>query len=125
MYPEQRLVKEAVGVHGTGMPGREVCTSKPSSTPRSLIGRLTREVTYRWRLLWEAPSAARAYEMNSKTKYAERQRLVEEYARGYLEGWHECYAACLDAVEESVSQKSEIWAAGDLLSGGDGPPKMN
>ena len=31
-----------------------------------------------------------------------RRTLADEYARGYLCGWRECFASCLEAVEEEI-----------------------
>lgn len=53
--------------------------------------------------------------MEREAAYAQQHLLAEEYSRGYLEGWQDCYAACLAAVEEEASRKSEIWTAGDML----------
>ncbi|MGH9560371.1 MAG: hypothetical protein ACRD3S_02855 [Terracidiphilus sp.] len=48
--------------------------------------------------------------------HRDRQRLAEEYARGYICGWRECYDACLEAVEEEISQAGEVWEIGELLT---------
>jgi hypothetical protein len=125
MYPEQNWSKEAVETEGFGVPYTEPRRRIFQMVPRRLVEGLVREISYRWRLLWKAPSVDRARKIDCEKQYAERQKLAEEYAKGYLEGWHECYAACLEAVEDSVSDKCEIWAAGDLLSVADTSPEMN
>jgi hypothetical protein len=87
--------------------------------------RFARALSYRWRLAIDAPPIERALEIEREKAYAEQHRLAEEYAQGYLEGWHECYAACLGAVEEEVSRTSDIWAAGELLARTGGSLKTN
>jgi hypothetical protein len=87
--------------------------------------RVAGEVTRRLRMALSAPSLECAQEIERQRALAQRQRLAEEYSQGYLAGWQECYSACLNAVEEELSQKCEIWAAGALLSGPDTAPKTN
>ncbi len=84
---------------------------------RSWCGRLALELTHRFRLALFAPTLRRSLSIERERAQAERERMAEEYARGYLDGWHECYAACLEAVEESASERRDIWAAGELLAG--------
>lgn len=43
-----------------------------------------------------------------------RQDLADEYARGYMQGWHECFETCLGVVEEELTSSS-AWGAGALL----------
>ena len=38
--------------------------------------------------------------------HRERERLAEEYARGYRAGWRECFQTCLSAVEEEIAR---VW----------------
>jgi len=45
------------------------------------------------------------------------QRLADEYARGYLAGWRECYRACLDVMEEEIARTDDVWEIGALLTG--------
>ncbi|HTZ74726.1 MAG TPA: hypothetical protein VMB47_12450 [Candidatus Aquilonibacter sp.] len=125
MCPKQSWPREVVESEGFHMRDVERRRSAVHTVSASFLGRLTREISYRWRILWGGPNAERTREIDRENRFAERQRLAEEYARGYLEGWHECYAACLEAVEESVSQNCDIWGVGDLLSGTNAPPKMN
>lgn len=46
----------------------------------------------------------------------ERQRLADEFARGYLKGWRECFQTCLSAIEDEISQNTEVWEAGTWLA---------
>lgn len=50
----------------------------------------------------------------------ERQRLAEEFARGYLIGWRECFQVCLNAIEDEIACGGEVWEAGRWLPGADG-----
>jgi hypothetical protein len=52
-----------------------------------------------------------------------RQRLAEEYSRGYLAGWRQCSDACVAAVEEELAVTREIWDFGNAL--GHGPREQN
>lgn len=36
--------------------------------------------------------------------YRERQMIAEEYAAGYLDGWQECFDACMEAIEEELAR---------------------
>ena len=59
----------------------------------------------------------RLHRTELREAYVERQRLADEFSEGYLSGWRECYAACLDAVETEMRTAEDIWAAGELLVG--------
>lgn len=76
---------------------------------------LVREIVNRCRLALFSPTFEKYLELQSKWKDQHQQRMAEEYAKGYLDGWHECYAACLDAVEHPVGEDAEIWAVADLF----------
>jgi hypothetical protein len=39
-----------------------------------------------------------------QSRYREQQKIAEEYARGYLAGWRECFHSCLAAVEEEITR---------------------
>jgi hypothetical protein len=97
-----------------------------SPVARSMwLARIVRELRYRLRIVLSAPSSAKAELAEKERVQSERNRLAEEYSEGYLAGWHECYAACLDAVEDELSNKCEIWAAGALLTGPESLQKTN
>jgi hypothetical protein len=78
--------------------------------------RLVREIVNRCRLVLFSPTFGKYLEIQSKWKDQQQQRMAEEYAKGYLDGWHECYAACLDAVEHPVGEDAEIWTVADLFT---------
>lgn len=45
----------------------------------------------------------------------QRQRLAEEFARGYLIGWRECFQVCLNAIEDEIARGGEVWDSGRWL----------
>ena len=68
----------------------------------------------------------RLHRAELREAHVEHQRLAEEFSEGYLSGWRECYAACLDAVETEMRTGEGLWAAGELLVGDlKTPLKMN
>jgi hypothetical protein len=68
--------------------------------PLHWLAWLTRELRYRISLAWEAPSRERKEFYDRERIHRERQRLAEEFARGYLAGWQECFLACKEAMQE-------------------------
>lgn len=93
--------------------------------PLHWVLRGLRECSYRLRVALCAPriERARAFEMNRA--HRDRQRLADEYARGYMAGWRECYDACLDAVEEEITRASDAWEIGDVLTNAPKPQRKN
>jgi hypothetical protein len=85
--------------------------------PLHWILRALREFAYRLRVALRAPRIEHADVFAMQRSHRERQRLADEYARGYLAGWRECFHTCLEAVEEEIARADEIWDIGDLLSG--------
>ena len=77
--------------------------------------RALREFAYRLRVALHAPRIERAQAVEMNRIHRDRLRLADEYARGYMCGWRECYDACLDAVEDEISRTSEVWDIGELL----------
>ena len=98
--------------------------SKSRSKPNQ-VWQVAAEIVRRLKLAVAAPSAERELELQRERAYIEQQRLAEEYSRGYLTGWRECYDACLEAVDEELSRKSEIWAAGAMMTGSENFPRAN
>jgi hypothetical protein len=96
-------------------PRRRVGVYYPA--PLHWILRAVREMAYRWRLALRAPCIERADAFAMERTNRERQHLADEYARGYLAGWRECFHTCLEAVEEEISRADQIWDVGDLLTG--------
>ena len=44
---------------------------------------------------------------NDERAYLEQKRLSEEYARGYLCGWQECFHTCVEAIEDEIGALEE------------------
>jgi hypothetical protein len=124
MYPKRRWT-DGDDLTGINMDQGADTLKSDLRKPRNWIFRMAREIGYRWRIAVGAPYMDRALEMERERAFAERERFAEEYARGYLSGWDECYAACLEAVEDEVSRKNDIWAAGELLTPAGGSLKTN
>jgi hypothetical protein len=85
--------------------------------PLHWILRALREFAYRVRQAFRAPRIEHADILAMQRSDHDRERLADEYARGYLAGWRECFHTCLDAVEEEITRSDAIWDAGDLLTG--------
>lgn len=96
-------------------PRRRVGVYYPA--PLHWILRTLREFAYRVRVALRAPRIEHAEALAMQRSHSERQRFADEYARGYLAGWRECFHTCLEAVEEEIGRADEIWDVGDLLSG--------
>lgn len=47
----------------------------------------------------------------------ERQRLAEEFGRGYLVGWRECFQVCLNAIEDEISRQMAMGDSARWLAG--------
>ncbi|HTV60449.1 MAG TPA: hypothetical protein VMJ93_16370 [Verrucomicrobiae bacterium] len=76
--------------------------------------RLLRECAYRFRLAFGAPPIERAEVFEMQREHRLRQEMADEFARGYMQGWRECFETCLGVVEEELSS-SAVWDAGALL----------
>lgn len=55
----------------------------------------------------------------------EQQRTAAEYARGYLAGWHECYAMCLEEIEEELKCMDALRDFGSLLDEKNSRPRRS
>jgi len=93
--------------------------------PLHWVLRGLREFSYRMRVALRAPRIERAQALEMNRAHRDRQRLADEYARGYMAGWRECYDACLDAVEEEITRASDVWEVGDVLAGTPKAPRKN
>jgi len=105
-------------------PRRRVGVYYPA--PLNWLLRAAREISYRMRLALRAPlfECAEVFEM--QRTHRELERLADEYARGYLAGWRECFQTCLNAVEEEMGRADEIWDVGSLLAeSSKTPPREN
>ncbi|MGA9183766.1 MAG: hypothetical protein WBZ32_00600, partial [Candidatus Acidiferrales bacterium] len=80
--------------------------------PAHIIARWLREISYRIRLAIGSRSIEHAELLEMQRANRERQQLADEYARGYMAGWRECFETCLTAVEEELSQGDDVWALG-------------
>jgi len=74
--------------------------------PLHCLLRGVREVVHRVRSAVRAPGIERAEVFQMQRAHRERERLAEEYARGYMAGWRECFQTCLSAVEEEIAR---VW----------------
>lgn len=82
--------------------------------PFHWMARAWREFAYRLRMAWQAPSIERAEVFEMQREHRRRQDLADEYARGYMQGWHECFETCLGVVEEELTAGAS-WDAEALL----------
>jgi hypothetical protein len=102
-------------------PRRRVGVYYPA--PLNWIVRAVREFNYRLRLALEAPGIEAAQFFAMQRAHYQRQRAADEYARGYMTGWRECFHACVEAIEDEMSHADEAWEVGALLTGGGKPPR--
>src|SRR5271155_2989912 len=72
--------------------------------PLHWIARAMREAAYRLRLALRAPGMEGAQFLAMQQADRERQRMADEYARGYMAGWRECFQACVDAIQGEMSR---------------------
>jgi hypothetical protein len=68
-------------------------------TPLHWLAGAAREIVWRIGIAWNVSRRERHESQEMQRTFRERQRLAEEYAAGYLVGWHECLDACLEALE--------------------------
>ena len=102
-------------------PRRRVSVYYPA--PWHRIARAVRNVLYRVRLALEAPGVEGAQFLAMQRANSERQRLADEYARGYMRGWRECFQTCVDAIEDEMSRGDTVWDIGALLTDADRRPE--
>jgi hypothetical protein len=84
--------------------------------PLNWVVRGLREFSYRLRIAVHAPRIEQAQVFEMQRTHRERQRLAEEYARGYLAGWRECFQVCLEAVEEEIARVDEAFDVSSWLA---------
>jgi hypothetical protein len=97
-------------------PRRRVAVYYPP--PLHWLLRGARELAHRLRVAWDAPTVERAHVFQMQRAHRERQRLAEEYSRGYLVGWQECFRACLEIVEDELTHPSDLLDIGAFLMDG-------
>jgi hypothetical protein len=78
-------------------PQRRVAVYFP--VPLHGLAAAAREILWRVGLALHAASRERHESHEMQRVFRERQCLAEEYAAGYLAGWHECLDACVEALE--------------------------
>jgi hypothetical protein len=105
------------------LPRRRVGVYYPRPLHRVL--RVAREVFHRLRMALRAPNVEGLQVFAMQRAYQDRQRLADEYARGYMEGWRECFRACLAAVDEELAISGDVWEIGALLTGAPPTQKDN
>jgi hypothetical protein len=91
-------------------------------TPLHWLLRGVREAVHRVRAAVRAPGIERAEVFQMQRAHREREFLAEEYARGYMAGWRECFQTCLTAVEEEIARVDDAWEVGSFLPAALKPP---
>ena len=92
--------------------------------PLHWLLRALRELSHRVQIAVKAPPIERDEVFLMQRAHREQERLAEEYARGYLVGWHECFHTCLDTVEEEIARVDDAWQIGTFLPAPK-PPRKN
>jgi len=117
-----RLIRREVAHGAEGPPAWRIAWYEPrrgvdiySPAPLHWVLRLARELRHRVCGALAAPKIEVAEMLEIRRSFEERQRLADEYSRGYLAGWRECFQACLAAVEE-LAPADDDWVVGDLLA---------
>jgi hypothetical protein len=131
MKLELRLKKE-VG-HGGVIPrGWQLAWYEPRRrvgvyypAPFHWIARAMKEFAYRVRVAMQAPGIEGVQFLAMQRAHRERQRMADEYARGYMVGWRECFHACVHAIEDEMSHADEVWEIGALLADAGNPKQEN
>jgi len=96
-------------------PRRRVAVYAP--IPLHWVMRFAREFTHRLRWAFAAPTIEKSESFEVERGRQERQRLADEYSRGYLNGRRECFDACLGAIEDECGRAKEMWQVVELLRG--------
>jgi hypothetical protein len=91
--------------------------------PLHWLLRGARELMHRARVAVEDPGTECAEVIRMQRVHRERQRMAEEYARGYLCGWRECFQTCLSAVEEEIARVDDVWEVGSFFPASPKPPE--
>lgn len=96
-------------------PKRRIAVYGPM--PLHWVLRFAREFADRLRWVFAAPSIEKRELLEMERRQQERERLADEYSRGYLAGWRESFDSCLSAIEDECGRAKEIWQVGELLRG--------
>jgi hypothetical protein len=78
-------------------PRRRVAVYFPA--PLHWLARVARDLHWRIQVAWNAAPQERHESGEMQRVFRERQLLSEEYARGYLDGWEECFDAWTRAMK--------------------------
>ena len=124
-------LRREVGHGGNVPPGYQLAWYEPRRrmgvyfpSPLHWVLRALREVRHRFQVAMHAPRIECAEVFQMQRAHRERERLAAEYARGYINGWRECFHVCLDAVEEEIDRVDEAWDVGSMLPAPK-PPRKN
>jgi hypothetical protein len=93
--------------------------------PLHWLLRGARELFHRVRMAVRSPAVECLQIFEMQRTHRDRERLADEYARGYLVGWRECFQTCLAAVEEELGRSDQVWEIGALLADSANPGKEN
>jgi hypothetical protein len=93
--------------------------------PFHWILRAARELAHRIRLAWDSPPIERLQVFETQRVHRERRRLADEYARGYLVGWHECFRDCLAIVEDELTRPNDLLEMSAMVFDGEKLPPSN
>jgi len=88
-----------------------------TAMPLHWVGRMLREFRYRVNVAVTAPTIEEEQVQELQRAHRDREQLAEEYSKGYMAGWRECFEACLQAVEEEITDADEVWRMGAALTG--------
>jgi hypothetical protein len=88
-------------------PRRRVGVYYPA--PLHWVMRLLRAFVYRLKFGWSAMPQAVADVFEIQRAHREREKLATEYARGYMVGWRECFAASVELIEEEITRVDHIF----------------
>jgi hypothetical protein len=102
-------------------PRRRVGVYYPA--PLNWLARAWRELRYRARIAFASPRLEVAQFFAMQRAHRQKQCMADEYARGYMVGWRECFQTCVEAIEDEMSRGEEVWEIGALLADGGKPPR--
>lgn len=118
----RRRVTKDVACGGNVSPGWRMAWYEPrrrigvyAPVPFHWVLRFAREFKYRLRWALAAPAIEETESLEMERRQQERERLADEYSRGYLNGWGECFDACVSAIEEECDRTKEVWRFGEFL----------
>lgn len=104
-------------------PRRRVGVYYPA--PLHWVLRALREFRYRAGLALRAPLMEHAEFFEMQRVHRERQQMADEYSRGYLAGWRECFQACLEAVEQEFAGDDGVWDFSEMTTETKKPQRTN